>query len=213
MPGPGNTGGVPGQPAAAPAAAPAAPAMPASLLPPHEMVKFSHFLHRAAHDPATRATVAALAQRLDPNGLGKQFGDVALQNQFNAFRKEMADEKLGRQVAEVRAGQARERKKLLESGRFTEAQVADIEKTMIAKGLHSYRDGTILWQAEQPPAPPPIPDSQSATWEFPTVVDRNGKAIDFKEFQKDTKKASWNAAYRVIDEFKHTTLPPQFRAA
>lgn len=197
---PGNTAQAPGLPSG-------------TLLPPHEMVKFSHFLHRAAHNPETRGVVAALAAKLDPQGLGKQFGDVAIQQQFQNFRKEMADKDLQKQIQDARNAQSREKQQLINTGRYTPQQVADIEKTMIAKGLHSYKDGAILWQAEQPPAPPPVPESQSATWEFPTVVDRNGRAIPFDDFKKDTKKASWNAAYRVIDEFKMNTLPPRFRAA
>lgn len=203
MAGSGNTG-VPGAPPAA---------RPATWLPPHEMVKFSHFLHRAAHDPSTRHIVAALAQRLDPNDLGKAFADVSVQNQLNAFRKEMKDAELTKQVEEARKTQAREKAELVDSGRFTKEQVDDIEKTMIAKGLHSYKDGAILWQADQPPAPPPAIEATSATWDFPSVVDRQGKPVSFKDFSKDTKTAAYNAAFRVIDEFKMGALPSRFRAA
>jgi hypothetical protein len=212
--GPGNqVPGQPAQPAPAPRPQPQQAAAPSPLLPPHEMVKFSHFLHQAAHNPETRHVVAALANKLDPQGLGKAFTDVSIANQLNAFRKELKDKDLEREIDQAKRAQAKEKQELVDTGRYSKEEIEDIEKTMIAKGMHSYKDGAILWQAEQPPSPPPVPEASTATWEFPSVTDRNGKPVDFKDFQKDSKGASWNAAYRVIDEFKMHTLPPRFRAA
>lgn len=177
-----------------------------------EMVRLSNFFARAAHDPQLRPLVAELAMRGDPNGLGKAFGDVALNRRFEALEKKFEEKELKKQVDEAIAGQQRDRQALVDSGKYSAEQLADIEKLMTARGYHSYKDGAILYDSEHP-APPQLAETPTATWEFPTVEGRDGKMIPFDQFKKDPIAASKNAAYRVIDQFKLRTLPNSFSMA
>lgn len=176
-----------------------------------EMVRLSNFIARAAHEPALRPLVAELAFRADPNGLGKAFGDVAINRRFAALEKKLEEKELNRQISEAVAAQQRDKKHLVDSGRYTAEQITDIEKLMTARNYHSYQDGAILYDAEHPPQPAQA-EVPSPTWEFPTVIGRDGKDIPFDKFKKDPIAASKNAAYRVIDEFKLRTLPRSFAA-
>jgi hypothetical protein len=210
---------MPGDPTGTPQQRPAAPApqqqqqprpaAPPINVPPMEMVRISNFIARAAHHPELRAQVADLFMKGDPNGLGKAFQDVALDRRFQALEKKMADKELQGQINEARAAQTKDKKVLVDSGRYSEEQIGDIEKLMTARGYHSYKDAAILYEADHPPEPKSH-DYPSASWEFPTVEGKDGKMIPFDKFKKDPIGASRNAAMRVIDTFKHRTLPPQF---
>lgn len=202
------------KPAAAPPARPAAPAPPTTPIPPMETLRLAQFLRAAAHNPETRAQVAEIALKIDPNGVGKAFTDVGLERRFNALEKKLADRDLEKQIKDAVAVQQAEKTALKKERGFSDEQIADIEKTMQAKGIYSYRDGAILYEADHPPPPEEAPAGGSAMWEFPTVMTRDGKGqVPFKDFQKDPKSAAYNAAYRVIDDFKFNKLPPAFHRA
>jgi hypothetical protein len=77
-------------------------------------------------------------------------------------------------------------------------------------GLYDYNAGAVLYAHEKLPEVPEIPlpsDRPGATWEFPSVEGRDGKPIPFAEFVKDPVRASQNAAYRVIGDFRQQRLP------
>jgi hypothetical protein len=188
---------------------PPRPAAPPINVPPMEMVRISNFIARAAHHPELRAQVADLFMKGDPNGLGKAFQDVALDRRFAALERKMADKELQGQITEARAQQNKDKKGLVDSGRYSAEQITDIENLMTARGYHSYKDAAILYDADHPPESPRH-EYPSATWEFPTVEGKDGKMIPFDKFKKDPIGESRNAAMRVIDTFKHRTLPPQF---
>jgi hypothetical protein len=207
---PGDPTGTPKPaPAPAPAAAAPRPAVPPINVPPMEMVRISNFIARAAHHPELRAQVADLFMKGDPNGLGKAFQDVALDRRFQALEKKFADKEMQGQINEARAAQAKDKKGLVDSGRYSAEQIADIENLMTARGYHSYKDAAVLYDAEHPPEPKGH-EYPSSTWEFPTVQGKDGKMIPFEQFKKDPIGESRNAAMRVIDTFKRGTLPPQF---
>jgi hypothetical protein len=213
---PGDPTGNPQRPAAPPQPQPPQPqpqrpAAPPINVPPMEMVRISNFIARAAHHPELRAQVADLFMKGDPNGLGKAFQDVALDRRFQALERKMADKELQGQINEARAGQTKDKKTLVDSGRYSEEQIGDIEKLMTARGYHSYKDAAILYDADHPPEPKGH-EYPTSNWEFPTVQGKDGKMIPFDQFKKDPIAESRNAAYRVIDTFKRGALPPQFAA-
>jgi hypothetical protein len=177
-----------------------------------EMVRISNFIARAAHHPELRAQVADLFMKGDPNGLGKAFQDVALDRRFQALERKFADKELQGQINDAVKQQGRDKKELVDSGRYSDEQITDIEKLMTARGYHSYKDAAILYDADHPPEPR-HQDTPTASWEFPSVEGRDGKMIPFDAFKKDPIAASKNAAYRVIDSFKLRTLPRGFQAA
>lgn len=193
---------------------PPSPAPPQTPIPPMETLRLAQFLRAAAHHPETRGAVAEIALKIDPNGVGKAFSDIGLQRRLDAFEKKLNDRELQQQINAAVAAQTKEKAQLKKERGYTDEQITDIENTMRAKGVSSYRDGAILYEADHPPPPAEAPEAGSATWEFPSVPTRDGKGlVEFKQFQKDPKAAAYNAAYRVIDEFKFNKLPPAFRAA
>jgi hypothetical protein len=200
-------------------AAPQTPQPPASQparaqplppnLPPMEMVRLANMMHALAHNPQTRELIAEAANRVDPQFAGKAFQDVALNRRFKELEDKIKQKDLDKDIEVAVKAQQRQRKSLEEAGR-TKEEIEDIEKLMNARGYHSYADAAILYDAEKPPVMPKF-EANSATWEFPTVTNRDGSgAVPFKDFQKDSKTAAFNAAYRVIDEFKLNTLPRGF---
>jgi hypothetical protein len=208
---PGDPTGTPraAEPAPQPQPQPQRPTAPPINVPPMEMVRISNFIARAAHHPELRAQVADLFMKGDPNGLGKAFQDVAIDRKIAAIEKRFADKELQAQINEARAAQSKDKKALLDSGRYSDEQITDIENLMTARGYHSYKDAAILYDADHPPEPKQR-EYPTATWEFPTVEGKDGKMIPFDKFKKDPIGESRNAAMRVIDTFKHRTLPPQF---
>ena len=178
-------------------------------LPPMEMVRLANMLHALSHDPQTRPIIAEAMFKKDPQFAAKAFQDVALDRRFKSLEDKIAQKELDKQVSDAVASQTRDKQKLIEGGR-TADEVADIEKLMVARNYHSYNDAAILYDAEKPQVPVTY-EANSATWEFPTVPTRDGKAsVPFKDFQKDSRSAAYNAAYRVIDDFKLNTLPRSF---
>jgi hypothetical protein len=174
-----------------------------------EQVRLATMMHTLAHDPRTREIVAEAVNRVDPQFAGKAFQDVAINRRFAALEKRLTDKEIEKQVNEAVQLQKRDRKALEDAGR-TKEEIEDIEKLMNARGYHSYRDASILYDAEKP-RPPVQYEANSATWEFPSVTTRDGKgSVPFKDFQKDSKTAAYNAAYRVIDEFTMKNLPSAF---
>lgn len=168
------------------------------------------------HHPKTRSTMAAAVKEIDERRYNASFRDIAEKERFDAYRKEL-EEKLD--VSGVRAAKAQqEAAKAKLSERYGEAGVAAIEQTMQKYGLTDYNAGAVLYGHEtgnsDPTMRPPKPDPRrDATWEFPTVEDKDGKPLGFKEFANDLRGASFNAAYRAIDEiqaFKNRSLSPAF---
>lgn len=175
-----------------------------------EMVRLANMMHSLAHNPQTRGIIADAVNKIDPAFAGKAFQDVALDRRFRNLEEKIAQKDMQKQIDEAVASQRRDRQKLLDAGR-SKQEVEDIEKLMNARNYHSYRDAAILYDSEKPRQPTTY-SANSATWEFPSVTTRDGKGtVPFKDFQKDSKSAAFNAAYRVIDEFTMNNLPPAFR--
>ena len=177
-------------------------------LSPAEMERLSRMYHELAHNPKTRKTIAKLTKENFPDEVAATtFADVDNEERIEALRTEQFERE---QLAEGRRIQAelhKQRNALIETGRYGEDQVKEIEKIIERHGSAiNYETAAILYSHENPPSNPQDgpPDDQrmGATWEFPTVNGKDGKAIPFSDFAKDPNSAAHNAAYQVITEFK-----------
>lgn len=190
--------------------------MPQTLrLSPATMATLSTLAANLSNNKDTRAPFAHLVAKVDPE-LAKSFNDVFLSDKFAALEKKIDDGIQTRQANELQQAQQRQRQKLIDDGRYTEDQVKEIESGVMTKfGLSDYEAGATLYAAEHPPEHPAlaVPDflnDNGQTWEFPTVVGRDGKNVPFNEFQKDPRKHSLNSAIYHIQQFKRNSLPAAF---
>jgi hypothetical protein len=189
---------------------------PQLQLSPEQQQDLANLAFTLGHHPKTRGMIAQAVKEIDERRYNTSFRDIAEQQRFEAYRKDL-EEKLD--VSGARAEKARQdaaKVKLTE--RYGESQMAGIEATMTKYGMKDWDAAATLYAAQNgdsdPTLRPPRPDPRrDATWEFPTVEDQNGKPMGFKEFANDLRGASMNAAYRTIDElnaFKNRTLSPAF---
>lgn len=152
-----------------------------------------------SHNPKTRKAFGKLVKEAAPDTPHAQaFVDVDLEDKFEKFRQEQADEKLkGEQERIVRRMNAA-RQKLLdgdaEGRKYSEDDVKAIEALMQKKGITDYDDGRILYAATLPPVTKPEAElpKYGATWEMP-----EGSEAYFK----NADGAARNMAHQVITEF------------
>jgi len=178
-------------------------------LTPDEQAKYSQMLVGLSQDPQYRNFIAPMIAKKYPEHAGS-FSDVALTNRMTEFEKKMARKETEAELAKFNARAEAQRRELVRSGRYTDDQTKEIRAVMDRYGLYDYNAGAVLYSHEREPATPDIPmptDGPTATWEFPSVVGRDGQAIPFADFVKDPNGASLNAAYRVISEFRQKRLP------
>jgi hypothetical protein len=188
-------------------------------LSPIEMQRLSKLATLIAQNPKHRATFAGMVEDVAPGTPeAKSFSDVSLERRFEALQKKFDDSLLQNQITETQKIQQAQRSALISSGRYSEEQVKEIEAgPMTRLGIADYEAGAAIYAHENPPVnpafiPPEVEDN-TRTWEFPTVQGKDGKMISFNEFAKDPVKASLNAAYRTIADFKKTRLSPAFSRA
>jgi len=182
---------------------------PGASMNPVEMARLASFTVAAAHNPRTRRAMAQIAGIVDPNYVGKAFVDVRLQDRLDAFERKFNDRDLQAQINDALRSQQAEKKSVVTERGYSDDQIADIERLMTAKNMYSYKDAAVLYDAEHPRIQPQE-EGPSATWEFPSVIGRDGKMMDFDTFKKNPVAASHNAARRVIDEFRLRSLPRTF---
>lgn len=185
-------------------------------LSPADMARLSEILFRASHNPETRAATARIVQKVAPEA-AKAYSDVFLQDQLNAFREELKNEKMQERVKAAAEKQKAQRAELKKN--YTEEQIVEIEKNvMVPLGLGNYIAASKIYAADNPPlrpelTPPEDIASGGATWEFPTVPGKDGKMLSFEDFAKNPIKASREAALQVITDFKRQRLNPAFSHA
>src|SRR5258707_7431881 len=180
------------------------------------MDRLSRFMYNMSHNEKYRHVVAAAAKDLDPSMIGA-FKDVSLEQKFNQFTKKFEDERLAERMQ--RAQQAREYQKseVIKKRGFNDDQVNGVEQVMTHYGVHDWEAAADIYAQRNPPddpsmKPPPEIEHGGATWEFPTVEGLDGKMIPFKDFVKDPKGSSRNAAIRTIQGFmrNRAQLPASF---
>jgi hypothetical protein len=173
------------------------------------MAKYSQMLVGLSQDPQYRNFIAPMIARKYPEHAGS-FSDVAMNNRMNDFERRMAKKEADQALAAHARAMEQQRRALVNSGRYTEDQTKEIKAVMDRYNMFDYNAGAVLYSHEKAPEIPDMPppsERPGATWEFPTVEGRDGKAIPFADFVKDPNGASLNAAYKVIGDFRKTRLP------
>lgn len=174
-------------------------------LTPQEMAELSNMFFELSHDPKTRPYVAKLVEHKFPQA-APLFTDVKQSEEVQKLRNELAQRDQLAQAREMQRALEAQRDKLVESGRYTKEQTAEIKQIIDRHGgTLDYNQAAVLYAHEKPPVnpadAPPLPGRMDARWEFPTVNGRDGKPIPFTDFAKDPNAAAHNAAYAVIDSF------------
>jgi hypothetical protein len=178
-------------------------------LDPTTQADLAALFHKLAHDPKTRRTIAKAVKEIEPDRAGA-FKDVDHEEQLDALRAEMAEKEQLAEGRRLQQERQKQREKLTD--RYQEPQIQEIEKIIERYGSTiGYEEASVLYAHENPPANPTMdgpPDDQrmGATWEFPTVNGKDGKAIPFADFAKNPNAAAQNAAYNVITEFKKRNI-------
>lgn len=153
-----------------------------------------------SHNDKTRKVIAKAVKEVDPDGHGKAFTDIDMQEQMDTFKAEQEAKAIQEEGARRVAEQTKQKQKLLDSGKYKPEQVTDIEKVMQRYGIGDYEAGAVLYAHENPPDNPKPGDmpavQHGATWEFPSIP-----GMDFKAFAADPTKAARNGAYADIAKF------------
>ena len=175
-------------------------------LTPEQMADLSQLAYELAHNKDTRKEFAKIVKKAAPER-ANAFTDVDADERFEAFKAEQEQKEQLAEGRRIQAELTKQRGDLIESKRYTEDQVKDIEKIIERHGSTlDYNTAAVLYAHENPPANPQEgpPDDQrmGATWEFPTVNGKDGKPIPFAEFAKNPNSAAQSAAYQVITDFK-----------
>lgn len=154
-----------------------------------------------SHNPETRREFAKVVRKAKPNTPHAQaFADVEIEDKFESFRAEQEQKEIKQQQDATLRRMNNQRAGLLSGGddgagrKYSEDDVKKIETLMEKKGLTDYEDAAILYAATLPPEntkPSNQVPRTGTTWEFP----------EFAKFGKDPKRASYEIAEQVIDEF------------
>lgn len=178
-----------------------------------QQADLASLLYELGHNPQTRADLARIVNKVDPQRAIASFPDVAQQAQFAKLKADI-DQKFATQEAQKRKAHYDQQRSALKD-RYSEEQLGEIHKEMQRAGVVDWNDGAVLYAAKRPESDPryqpPPSERPSAKWEFPTVNGRDGKPMSFKDFAHDPRSASMDAAYSVISEFKNANLSRPFR--
>lgn len=148
---------------------------------------------KIAGNPKTRRDFLKQVKAVDPSY--RPPADVQLEDFKEEFRREESDKQIRAQAQYQQRQRAGQRQKLLESGRYNEEQVVEIEEKVMKKyGLNDYEAGAKLYAADLAPNRPSNRDKprHGQIWEFP----------DLPGLLNNPEKAATDAAYAVIDELR-----------
>ncbi len=154
-----------------------------------------------SHNKETRREFGKLVKKAKPDSPhAAAFADVEMEDKFETFRAEQEQKEIKRQQDAIVQRMNTQRSALLTGGedgagrKYSEDDVKKIEALMEKKGLTDYEDAAVLYAATLPPEntkPSNNVPRTGTTWEFP----------EFAKFGKDPKRASYEIAEQVIDEF------------
>jgi len=178
-----------------------------------QQADLASLLYELGHNPQTRDEQARLIAKIDPQRARASFPDVVQRAQFAELKRDI-EQKFAKEAADKQKAQHDAQRDKLRD-RYSDEQIGEIEKVRSRLGGGTWNDAATIYASENPQAdpryqPPPRPH-RDAKWDFPTVPGRDGKPLSFKEFAADTKTASMDAAYSIIDEFKNRNLSSGFR--
>jgi len=187
---------------------------PIVKLSPQDMDRLSRLSYSLSHNPKTRAQFADLVKEVDPSA-SKAFTDVFLKKEFEQFKKSIEDERLQEKMQRAQASRQHQKSTVITKRGFNPDQVKAVEDLMTHYGISDYEAAADIYAQRNPGEdpnlkPPPDIEHGGSTWEFPTVPGQDGKMLKFEDFHKNPQKASRNAAFQVITEFKRNRLPAAF---
>jgi hypothetical protein len=150
---------------------------------------------KLAGNPKTRAKFTRMVQEVSPSY--RLPADVQLQEFEARSKREREEEKIRERAERAEERRTQARQGLINSGRYTEDQVVEIEAVMKKHGLPSdkYDAGAKLYGADISPARPNNanqPMRHGQIWEFPNIPG----------LLQNPEKAASDAAYAVIDEMR-----------
>src|SRR5260370_3260747 len=188
---------------------------PTLQLSPADMDRLSRLAFNLSHNEKTRKEFAGLVKHVDA-GAAKAFGDVCLEDKFDAFTKKFEDDRLAERMQHVAAARANQKRNVVTKRKLSEDQVKEVDKLMQHYGIPDWEaDADMYAHRNAPPnpelQPPPEILAGGSTWEFPTVPGKDGKMMNFKDFKNDMNGATRNAAIQMITEFKRDRLPAAFQ--
>lgn len=157
------------------------------------LIELGQLALKLAGNEKTRRRFLAQVKEVDPNY--RPPADVQLADFKDQTKREREEEKIRAQAERDQEKHARAREKLIESGKYTEDQVKEIEeKVMNRYGLRDYDAATKLYAADLAPQRPSNAQKMrhGQIWEFP----------DLPGLLQDPAKAASDAAYSVIDELR-----------
>ena len=164
--------------------------MPVSQQTEHELAQLALKL---AGNPKTRRQFLAQVKQVDPNY--RPPADVQLEDFKQEVKREREEEKMRAAGEAEQRRLTDQRQKLLDGGKYTPEQVAEIENTVMKKyGLRDYEAGAKLYAADLAPSRPSNANKMrhGQIWEFPNIPG----------LLQNPDKAASDAAYAVIDELR-----------
>jgi len=186
-------------------------------LSPQDMDRLSGLMMKMAHSdkPGVRAQLANLVSQVDPQS-AKAFTDVQIDAKLNQFMRKFNDDRLKERMDQVAAGKERQKQEVIRERKLNADQVKVLENIQTHYGFSDWKAAADIYAQRNPPVNKdlvPPPELKSSTWDFPTVPDKNGKMLEFKDYIKDPRKYSNDTAYQMISEFKRGRLPAAFQGA
>jgi hypothetical protein len=148
---------------------------------------------KVAGHPKTRRQFLGQVKQVDPNY--RLPADVQLEDFKEQQAREREEEKIRAKAERDERRRTEQRQKLIDSGRYTEEQVGEIEEKVMKKfGLNDFEAGAKLYAADLKPQNPTNTNQQrhGRIWEFPNLPG----------LLENPDKAANDAAYAVIDELR-----------
>jgi hypothetical protein len=164
-------------------------------MPPNEqtLMDLGKLALKLAGNPKTRGAFVKAVKEVEPNY--RPPADVQFSDFKDELRKEAAEREKKEKDDARKATTAAQRQTLLDSGRYTEDQVAEIEAGVMKKyKLDDYDAAAKLYAADMKPSQPSNHDKMrhGQIWEFP----------DIPGLLNNPDKAASDMAYSVIDELR-----------
>ena len=174
-------------------------AVSARKLDPNQAQVLANLFLDLSHSDKTRRVIAKAVKEVDPDGHGKAFTDIDMQDQMDTFKAQEEERRLKEEGERRVTAQAKQKQKLIDDGKYKPEQVTEIEAVMARYGIADYEAGAVLYAHEHPPENPKPGDlpatRHGATYEFPTIP-----GMSFADFAKDPTKAARNGAYADIEK-------------
>lgn len=160
-------------------------------LDPKAQAELADMMLALAHNPKTRAKIAAAAKEA---GIPVTFNDIeasdaALAAAGKAAKDEIEKDREERRKDDVKRRTESDRAQLISSGRFTDETIKELDTFMAENGIGNYSQGVILYNHEHPPSASHAEIANGHLWEMPKG-----------DWVKDTKGTARREAHKVIAE-------------